>query len=72
MYSTNKKEDRELLKLIAETIQVFAKGKTTAALDAAEALGVWYVELANKLKSHDYAKEDVIHARIENYCQLKK
>ena len=58
MYSVSKKEDRELLLELADTIQVFANGKTTQALDAAEALGVWYLELAEKVKHHDYSQDD--------------
>ena len=66
MYSITQKEDRELLMEISETILVLVKVGNVQALDLAETMGNWYVELTEKIKHHDYTKDDKIRTRVDN------
>ncbi len=54
MISTEKKEDRKFLLEILLLVEQLIKIGTTEALDLAEKFGDHYVDLENKINTHNY------------------
>ena len=61
MFSPAKAEDKKFLLELIELIQLLAKINITESLDLAEKFGDHYLVLEEKIKTHDYTKEDEIY-----------
>lgn len=66
MFSPTQHEDKKFLMELAELIQLLVKINTTQTLDLAQKFGDHYLTLEEKIKTHDYTKDD------ERYYQLLK
>lgn len=64
MLEPAKKLDQELMYEIGELIKVLVRIDKTEALDLAESLGEDYLKLQQKIKTHDYSKENEILCRV--------
>lgn len=70
MFSPVRKEDKELLLEISETIETLVRVGTRfnkpEALDLAEKLGDNYITLQEKIKTYDYTKDDELYYKLED------
>jgi len=60
MFSPSQYQDKKFLLELAELIELLVRIGTTQSLDLAEKFGEDYIELENKIKTHDYKNEDKI------------
>jgi hypothetical protein len=58
MFSPAKAEDKKFLLELGQTIELLAKMDNPQALDLAERLGHHYLTLEEKIKTHDYTRDD--------------
>lgn len=70
MYSPVKKQDQELLLEIAETIEVLVSVGTKESVDLAEKFGQNYLDLEEKIKTHDYTREDQSYFATEKLLTI--
>ncbi len=61
MFSPAKKEDKQFLLEIAETVEQLVRIGTTQALDTAEGYGDIYLELEKKIQTYDYSLDDKLY-----------
>jgi len=66
MFSPAQYEDKKFLSEMAELILLLAKVGTPEAIDLAEKFGEHYLALEEKIKTHDYSREDKFY---EPLCQ---
>lgn len=75
MISTSKKEDKEMQLEVSEMIQALVRTGNKEAIDLAEKFGETYLALSERIKHHDYSKEDEIRnradKRIDDYYKNK-
>jgi len=65
MFSPSKHEDKKFQLELIELIKLLTKIGTTESLDLAEKFGDHYVELDEKIKTHDYTKDDQMYYQLE-------
>lgn len=58
MVSQNRKDDKEFILEIGDTIQMLVKMGTKKAHDLAELWGEEYLKLEHKIQTHDYTSDD--------------
>jgi hypothetical protein len=66
MFSPSQHEDKKFLLELAELIEILVKINTTQSLDLAEKFGDYYLETQEKIKTHDYTKDDEAYYNLEN------
>ena len=71
MFSPTKKADQELLQQVIRTVELLVKMKSPAALDTAQRFGTTYEQLDNRIKTHDYTKEDESYFRVEKMLNTR-
>jgi len=64
MFSPTQHEDKKFLMELVQLIELLVKTNTAESLDLAEKFGDHYLTLEEKIKTHDYTKDD------EQYYQL--
>lgn len=65
MFSPNKNEDKKLLLLLSETIEVLVNINTPESLKTAESLGELYLQTESKIKNYDYSKDDEMYYWVQ-------
>ena len=66
MFSPTKHEDKKFALELVAIIEILIRNASTESMDLAEKLGDHYAELQEKIKTHDYTKDD------QRYYQLEK
>jgi hypothetical protein len=61
MFSPAKKEDKQFLLEIAETVELLVRIGTPLALDVAEGYGDIYLNLEKKIQTYDYSLDDKLY-----------
>lgn len=66
MFSPTKNTDKKFLLELGELVEVLVKLGTPQTLELAEKFAQYYLELENKIQSHDYTNDDRIFDQLNN------
>jgi hypothetical protein len=64
MFSPTQHEDKKFLLELIQLLELLIKINTTESLDLAEKFGEHYLEIQEKIKTHDYTKDDEFYYKI--------
>lgn len=65
MFSPEKNEDKHLLLTLSEVIEVLARINKPTAQELIQKFGQDYLELEQKIQTHDYSNEDKLWDKLK-------